>query len=100
MGPAPAVASVRNAVRACVTDLGGGDLVLAACSGGADSLALAAALAFVAPRAGLRAGAVTVDPARVSDALDACRSARQADEFNPNVGALLLHLVSRLPAVV
>jgi tRNA(Ile)-lysidine synthase len=38
-----------------------GDLVLAACSGGPDSLALAAALAFVAPRAGLRAGAVTVD---------------------------------------
>ena len=61
MGPAPAVASVRNAVRACVTDLAAGDLVLAACSGGADSLALAAALAFVAPRAGLRAGAVTVD---------------------------------------
>ena len=58
MGLAPAVASVRNAVRACVTDLAPGDLVLAACSGGADSLALAAALAFVAPRAGLRAGAV------------------------------------------
>ena len=38
-----------------------GDLVLAACSGGQDSLALAAALAFVAPRAGLRAGAVIVD---------------------------------------
>ena len=37
------------------------DLVLAACSGGADSLALAAALAFEAPRAGLRAGGVTVD---------------------------------------
>jgi len=36
-------------------------VVLAACSGGADSLALAAALAFVAPRAGLRAGGVTVD---------------------------------------
>jgi tRNA(Ile)-lysidine synthase len=61
VGPAPAVASVRSAVRACVTDLAPGDLVLAACSGGADSLALAAALAFVAPRAGLRAGAVTVD---------------------------------------
>ena len=61
MGPAPAVAAVRNAVRACVADLAPGDLVLAACSGGADSLALAAALAFVAPRAGLRAGAVTVD---------------------------------------
>lgn len=61
MGPAPAVASVRNAVRACVADLAPGSLVLAACSGGADSLALAAALAFVAPRAGLRAGGVTVD---------------------------------------
>ncbi len=35
--------------------------MLAACSGGQDSLALAAALAFTAPRAGLRAGAVTVD---------------------------------------
>jgi tRNA(Ile)-lysidine synthase len=60
-GPAPAVATVRNAVRDCVADLAPGDLVLAACSGGADSLALAAALAFVAPRAGLRAGGVTVD---------------------------------------
>jgi tRNA(Ile)-lysidine synthase len=35
--------------------------VLVACSGGPDSLALAAALAFAAPRAGLRAGGVTVD---------------------------------------
>ena len=61
MGPGAAVAEVRNAVRACVSDLAAGDLVLAACSGGADSLALAAALAFVAPRAGLRAGGVTVD---------------------------------------
>jgi tRNA(Ile)-lysidine synthase len=61
MGPAPAVAAVRNAVRASLRDLPPGELVLAACSGGADSLALAAALAFVAPRAGLRAGAVTVD---------------------------------------
>ena len=32
-----------------------------ACSGGADSLALAAATAFEAPRAGIRAGLVTVD---------------------------------------
>jgi tRNA(Ile)-lysidine synthase len=44
-----------------VADLAPGELVLAACSGGADSLAMAAALAFVAPRAGLRAGGVTVD---------------------------------------
>ena len=63
MGPSPAVAEVRNAVRAALDDLAPGELVLAACSGGADSLALAAALAFVAPRAGLRAGGVTVDHA-------------------------------------
>ena len=61
MGPGVAVAEVRNAVRACVSDLAAGDLVLAACSGGADSLALAAAAAFVAPRLGLQAGGVTVD---------------------------------------
>jgi tRNA(Ile)-lysidine synthase len=60
-GPHPAVAQLRTAVRQCLADLEPGDLVLAACSGGADSLALAAALAFVAPRQGLRAGAVTVD---------------------------------------
>jgi tRNA(Ile)-lysidine synthase len=60
-GPHPAVAQLRTAVRRCLADLKPGELVLAACSGGADSLALAAALAFVAPRAGLRAGAVTVD---------------------------------------
>jgi tRNA(Ile)-lysidine synthase len=35
--------------------------VLVACSGGADSLALAAAVAFEAPRAGVQAGGVTVD---------------------------------------
>ncbi|MER7504761.1 tRNA lysidine(34) synthetase TilS [Nonomuraea pusilla] len=61
MGPHPAVADVRRAVRESLADLGRGALVLAACSGGADSLALAAALGFVAPRAGLRAGLLTVD---------------------------------------
>jgi tRNA(Ile)-lysidine synthase len=63
MGPHPAVAQVRRALRRCLSDGGlrPGDLVLAACSGGADSLALAAALAFEAPRMGLRAGGVTVD---------------------------------------
>jgi tRNA(Ile)-lysidine synthase len=61
MGPGVAVAEVRSAVRACLADLTAGDLVLVACSGGADSLALAAAAAFVAPRLRLRAGGVTVD---------------------------------------
>ena len=49
------------AVRRCLGEFAAGDLVLAACSGGADSLALAAALAHEAPRCGLRAGGVTVD---------------------------------------
>jgi tRNA(Ile)-lysidine synthase len=62
MGPDPAVAAVRLGVRRSLTSLPAGQaLVLAACSGGSDSLALAAALAFEAPRLGLRAGAVTVD---------------------------------------
>jgi tRNA(Ile)-lysidine synthase len=61
MGPPAAVAEVRRAVRLGLAGLAPGDLVLAACSGGADSLALAAALAHEAPRRGLRAGAVTVD---------------------------------------
>ncbi|HEU5418701.1 MAG TPA: tRNA lysidine(34) synthetase TilS [Streptosporangiaceae bacterium] len=61
MGPHPAVAAVRLAVRRALAGLEPGQLVLAACSGGADSLALAAGLAFEAPRLGLRAGGVTVD---------------------------------------
>lgn len=61
MGPPPAVADVRRAVRHALGDLAPGSLVLVACSGGADSLALAAATGFAAPRAGLRAGLVTVD---------------------------------------
>ena len=61
MGPGVAVAEVRTAVRAGLAGLVAGELVLVACSGGADSLALAAATAFVAPRLGLRAGGVTVD---------------------------------------
>ncbi|MBK5249105.1 MAG: tRNA lysidine(34) synthetase TilS [Actinomycetales bacterium] len=61
------VAAIRTALRSALRELtvadgvSRGDLVLVACSGGADSLALAAATAFVAPRLGLRAGAVSVD---------------------------------------
>ncbi len=98
MGPHPAVAAIRLAVRRVLHDVlqdafadapqagvarGAGapragvigmrqprvtapacaerPLVLAACSGGADSMALASALAFEAGKAGVRAGAVTVD---------------------------------------
>ncbi|MGH3318589.1 MAG: tRNA lysidine(34) synthetase TilS [Streptosporangiaceae bacterium] len=61
MGPAPAVAAVRRAVRVRLADLPRDALVVAACSGGPDSLALADGLAFEAPRTGLRAAGVTVD---------------------------------------
>lgn len=59
-GPHPDVAAIRTAVRRCLREDGSPD-VLVACSGGADSLALAAATAFVASRMGRRAGLVTVD---------------------------------------
>jgi tRNA(Ile)-lysidine synthase len=58
-GPDPAVAQLRSAVRPALA--ASDQRVLVACSGGADSLALAAAVAFEAPRAGVAAGAVTVD---------------------------------------
>ena len=60
-GPDPAVADVRRAVRAVLAQVDPGGLVLAACSGGPDSLALTAAVAFEAPPQALRAGAVVVD---------------------------------------
>lgn len=72
MGPHPAVAAIRLAVRRVLHDVltshtrrsepgGPPPLVLAACSGGADSMALASALAFEAPKLGIRAGGVTID---------------------------------------
>jgi tRNA(Ile)-lysidine synthase len=94
MGPGVAVAAVRNAVRDCVADLDAGDLVLAACSGGADSLALAAALAFVAPRAGLRAGGVTVDHGLQRG------SAERAAEVASQLGRLGLDPVRTVTAAV
>lgn len=63
-GPHRAIAAIRVAVRralAQIEQVEQGGLVLVACSGGADSLALAAAVAFEAPRGSLSAGAVIVD---------------------------------------
>lgn len=57
----PAVARTREAVRTTLAELPQGTTVLVACSGGTDSLALAAATAFEAPKLGLSAGAVVVD---------------------------------------
>jgi tRNA(Ile)-lysidine synthase len=94
----PAIADIRRAVRASLSGSssspserietsptpGGGldgasDLVLVALSGGPDSLALAAATAFEARRAGLRAGAVVVDHGLQKGSADvAAAAARQA----------------------
>lgn len=52
---------MRRAVREHIGAVPSGSLVLVALSGGPDSLALAAAAAFEAPRLGRRAGAIVVD---------------------------------------
>ncbi len=92
----PPIADVRRAVRGALEGLGPGSgsaadalgrtapaadapLVLVALSGGPDSLALAAATAFEAPRAGLRAGAVIVDHGLQDGSADAAgRASAQA----------------------
>ncbi|NCX64339.1 MAG: tRNA lysidine(34) synthetase TilS [Actinobacteria bacterium] len=59
----PAMADARRAVRELLEelDLEPGSLFLVACSGGPDSMALAAASAFEIPKAGHRVGAVIID---------------------------------------
>lgn len=57
----PAVAKARNLIADNLADLGPGSSVVAAVSGGADSLALAAALAFVARKEGWLATSIVID---------------------------------------
>ncbi|MBZ5739221.1 tRNA lysidine(34) synthetase TilS [Nocardioides mangrovi] len=57
----PSVAAVRRAVRQGLADVDPGRVVVVACSGGADSLALAAATVFEARAAGWRVVGATVD---------------------------------------
>jgi tRNA(Ile)-lysidine synthase len=78
----PPIADVRRAVRAVLPEAASASdpapLVLVALSGGADSLALAAATAFEAPRAGLRAGAVIVDHGLQDASADVAAAASDA----------------------
>lgn len=71
----PVVATARNAIAAATEP---GAFVLVACSGGADSLALAAAAAFLNGKGKLRVGAVIIDHRMQQDsALVAERAAEQ-----------------------
>jgi tRNA(Ile)-lysidine synthase len=79
----PPIADIRRAVRESLPAVGNSDdsgtlpLVLVALSGGPDSLALAAAAAFEAPRAGYRAGAVIVDHGLQFGSADVAEAASQ-----------------------
>ena len=60
-GPHPAVAATRSAVREALDGHEFGARVWVACSGGPDSLALAAAASFVGHKQGYLVGAIVVD---------------------------------------
>lgn len=78
----PAVAKGRNALRDALADVDPGERVVVALSGGADSLALAACLAFVGPKAGWECHAVVVDHGLQPGSADAAqRAATQAREL-------------------
>lgn len=57
----PHILSIRSAVRPVLEELGAGESILVAVSGGADSLALAYALSLEAPKLALNTIAVTID---------------------------------------
>lgn len=62
-GPASAVAATRLAVRSELAAVPEGSVVLVGCSGGPDSLALAGAVGFEAPKQGIKAAGLVVDHA-------------------------------------
>ncbi len=59
--PPGAVSAARLAIRSTLSDIPAGATVAVACSGGADSLAVASELVFVARRMGWRTAAFVVD---------------------------------------
>lgn len=78
----PDVARARNLVRAATSDLPANSLALVAVSGGADSLALASAAAFVAERGFWRVGCVIVDHGLQEGSADiAARAGEQVREW-------------------
>ncbi|MCW2736328.1 tRNA lysidine(34) synthetase TilS [Nocardioides sp.] len=78
----PSVAVVRVPVRAALSGLAAADVVAVACSGGADSLALASAAVFEGRKQALRVVGVTVDHGLQPD------SAAQADRVVAQLAAM------------
>ncbi|MHA6751313.1 tRNA lysidine(34) synthetase TilS [Dermacoccus nishinomiyaensis] len=82
-GPHPSVALTRLAVRTALqrtfsSDAAGERRVVAGVSGGADSMALAAALAFEAPKQGVAVDVVIVDHGLQAGSADVAERARRA----------------------
>ena len=90
MGPHPAVAAVRLAVRRSLEPFAADRPVLVACSGGADSTALAAATAFECARSGRPAGLVTVDHGLQDDS---AAQAQRVAELGRDLGFAPVHVV-------
>ena len=93
-GPPPGIAATRLAVRPVLADLGAGSRVVVAVSGGADSLALAAAVADEAGAAGVVAVGVVVDHGLQAG------SAAVAEEAAGSCGAVGLSRVEVVPVSV
>lgn len=91
MGPAPAVAAARSAVRRCLADYDIAHPVFVACSGGADSTALAAAASFEAIRTGRACGLITVDHGLQAGSAE---QAGTVARFGYELGLDPVHLVS------
>jgi tRNA(Ile)-lysidine synthase len=90
----PAVAEVRRAVREALADIEPGATVLVACSGGADSTALAAATAFESRATGWAVAGVVVDHGLQPD------SAKVAAEAAARLTSLGLDPVTVVPVDV
>jgi tRNA(Ile)-lysidine synthase len=96
-GPDPSVAAVRSAVRAGLNDIaahqgpGFTGPVEVACSGGADSLALAAGLAFEGRKLGWTTGLITVDHGLQAGSLE---QAQRVAEIGRELGLDLVRIVA------